>query len=111
VILGAIAGTVGGWWKKAAADAGSGLPAEEEQACRAHFATLAMLPAGMTYDQARTGYALGYLAGRNPDYQGRQFEDIERDLRQGFTGENAEEYGALREFTRYGYGRGLGGAL
>jgi hypothetical protein len=112
VVLGVIAGTVGGWWKKAAADAsgaGAGLPSAEEHACRAHFATVTLLPAGMTFDRARTGYALGYLAGRNPEYAGREFEAIEPDLRQGFSGETADEYDALREFARYGYVRGLGG--
>jgi hypothetical protein len=113
VILGAIAGTVGGWWKKAASDVdlGLGLPEAEEQECRTHFATLTLVPAGMTYDRARTGYALGYLAGRNPDYRGRQFEEIEPDLRQGFRGEDADEYDTLREFARFGYDRGLGWAL
>jgi hypothetical protein len=112
VVLGVIAGTVGGWWKKAAADAsgaGPSLPSTEEQACRAHFATIAVLPPDMTFDRARTGYSLGYLASRNPDYQGRQFEDVEPDLRQGFAGEKVDEYEALREFARYGYGRGIGG--
>jgi hypothetical protein len=111
VILGVIAGTVGGWWKKAASGEGSEFPEAEEQACRAHFTTLTVVPAEMTYDRARTGYALGYVASRNPEYQGRQFDEIEPDLRQGFAGENADEYDALREFTRYGYTRGLGGVL
>lgn len=108
-IVGAIAGTVGGWWKKAASGSASGFPEHEEQACRAHFATLVTVEPEMTYDRARTGYELGYVASRNPDYQGRSFEEIEDDLRQGFAGEHASEYDALRDFTRYSYGRGSGG--
>jgi hypothetical protein len=110
VVVGAIAGTVGGWWKKAAADAESAFPAAEEQACRAHFVTVVGLPAEMTYERARTGYQLGYLAARNPDYHGRQFDEIEPDLRHGFTGEHAGEYDTLREFARYGFGRGMPGS-
>lgn len=106
-ILGAIAGTLGGWWKKAAQDPYE-LPETDEQACREHFATLAVVPSSMTYDRARSGYALGYVASRNPDYQGRPFEELEPELRRGFGDEHAEDYEALREFTRYGYGRGTG---
>jgi hypothetical protein len=110
-IVGAIAGTVGGWWKKATSDSSSMFPEHEEQACRAHFATVITIEPEMTYDRARTGYELGYVASRNPDYQGRTFEEIEEDLRHGFTGEHADEYDSLRDFTRYGYGRGTGGTL
>jgi hypothetical protein len=111
VVIGAIAGTVGGWWKQAASDSSAEWPETEEQACRAHFVTVVGIPAETTFERARTGYSLGYLAGRNPEYRGRSFDDIEADLRQGFTGEHADEYDALREFARYGYGRGMGGAL
>jgi hypothetical protein len=110
VVLGAIAGTLGGWWKKASEERVD-LPAEEERVCRAHFATITVMPAEMTFDQARTGYSLGYIASRNPAYRGRGFEEIEPDLRQGFRGEQADEYDALREFTRYGYDRGMGRGL
>ena len=108
VVLGAIGGTLGGWWKKAAED-NFELPEADEQACRAHFTAIAVLPADMTYERARTGYALGYVASRNPQYRGRGFDEVEADLRQGFGDPHAADYDALREFTRYGYTRGLGG--
>lgn len=108
VVLGAIGGTVGGWWKSASEDTLQ-LPEAEEQACRAHFATIVVEPVGLTYDQARTGYALGYVASRNPQYHGRAFEEVEPDLRRGFAGEYEGDYDTLREFTRYGFGRGTGG--
>lgn len=108
-VLGTIAGTLGGWWKKAATESFE-MPASEEEACRAHFATLAVVPGDLTYDHARTGYALGYLASRNPEYRDRRFEDVEPELRRGFGDADAADYDALREFTRYGYGRGVGRA-
>ncbi|CAN5789334.1 hypothetical protein BH23GEM3_BH23GEM3_24220 [soil metagenome] len=109
-ILGAIAGVLGGWWNKAAA-AGPELPEAEEDACRAHFATITVIPAEMTYDRARTGYALGYIAARNPAYRGRGFDDVEPDLRQGFRDVRTAEYDSLRDFARFGYGRGAGTGL
>lgn len=99
-ILGPIAGTVGGWWNKASELKG-GMPAEVEAGCREHFATVLVVD-GMSYDHAHTGYVLGYMAGCNPDYRGRAFEDVEPDLRHGFTNADAE-YQALREFARYGF--------
>jgi hypothetical protein len=108
VVLGAIAGTLGGWWNKAR-DAAPDLSPADEAACRAHFATLTALPPDMTFERARLGYALGSIAARNPTYEGRTFEAVEPDLRQGFRGNRAAEYDALRDFARYGYGRSAGG--
>lgn len=106
-VLGVIAGTLGGWWKHAS-ETEYELPEAEEQACRTHFATVTVLPAGMTFDRARSGYALGFLASQHPDYRGRRFDEVEPDLRRGFGQEYAADYDALREFTRYGYDRGAG---
>ena len=109
VILGTIAGTLGGWWKKAAEER-IDFPESEDAACRAHFTSITVLPTDMSYERARTGYALGYVASRNPGYSGRDFEEIEPELRRGFGEQHASDYDALREFTRYGYGRGRGQA-
>jgi hypothetical protein len=107
VVVGTIAGVVGGWWKKAS-ELRADMPAAEEEACRAHFQALGLSPEAITFERARTGYALGYLAASNPDYLGRVFDDVETDLRLGFT-EPAVEYDSLRDFARYGYERGSGG--
>lgn len=107
-VLGAVAGTLGGWWNKAAEERFE-LPEAEDVACRAHFTSVTVVPAGMTYEQARTGYAVGYVASRSPTFQGRQFAEVEPDLRRGFGEEYAAEYDTLREFMRYGYDRGAGG--
>jgi hypothetical protein len=101
-IVGPIAGVVGGWWKSAR-DSRADMPSADEEACRIHFAALAVH--GLTFDAARSGYAIGYLAGCNPDYRGRSFEEVEPDLRHGFS-DDAGDYEQLREFARFGYGRG-----
>lgn len=104
-ILGTVAGTLGGWWAKAAENRWE-LSEADEEACRQHFASVTVVTPGMTYDRARTGYALGYVASRNPEYVGRRFDELEDDLRQGFGAEHEHSYDSLREFTRYGYERG-----
>jgi hypothetical protein len=110
VALGAIAGTLGGWWQKAHEKAPQ-FPASEDEACRAHFTMVTVHPDDMTYEEARTGYALGYIAAGNPAYGGRGFDAIEEDLRHGFSGGREEEFERLREYARYGYGRGTGGTM
>lgn len=104
VILGTIAGTLGGWWRRAA-DRPMELPQAEDGAFQEHFSSLAAPPPGMTYEQARPGYELGYTASRNPSYQGREFDEVDPELRSGF-GDQTEQYDSIREFTRYGYERG-----
>jgi hypothetical protein len=64
-----------------------------------------MRSAGVPYSQARTVYVLGYVAGRNPDYSGRGYEDVEPHLRGGYTGRGTGSYDALRDFGRRGYER------
>lgn len=103
-ILGTIAATIGGWWKTASNER-HGMPATIEDEARAHFAAMTALPPDMTFERARTGYSLGYMAGRNPEYAGRSFEEVEADLRTGFGLETGDEYERLREFVRFGYER------
>ena len=109
-LVGVLAGALGGWWAgRAMAGADHELPEEHEEACRVHFLSYTVRPAGMEYDDARPGYLLGYVASRNPDYQGRSYDEVERDLRTGFTDDYATRYDALRDYARYGYERGATG--
>lgn len=108
-VLGGIAVAAGGWWAgNKLYDVWSQMGTEEDQDCRVYYEAH---PARSTvsYDQARTGYTLGYTAARNPDYTGRTFEDVEPHLRGGYTGSRAGSYDTLRDFTRRGYERGSAG--
>jgi hypothetical protein len=108
-VVGALAATVGGWWAMhAGSDTKVEVPEEDERHYRSHFETHpARASGGMTYDHARTGYALGHTAARNPGYTGRRFEEVEPELRSGFAAaEGSASYDSLRDFTRYGYERG-----
>lgn len=58
VVLGAIAGTLGGWWHRAAEDR-IDRPQVEDRAHQEDFSAIAAPPPGMTYEQARPGYQLG----------------------------------------------------
>ena len=107
MLLGTIAGTLGGWWRKAA-DERMALPQSEDRAYQEHFSAIAAPPPGMTYEEARPGYELGYVASQNPSYQDRGFDQVDPELRQGLSEEPPADYDSIREFTRYGYERGRG---
>jgi len=107
-IIGKIAGRVGGWWESAR-EAVAEISEEDRKACMVHFEAYEVRPSGMTFEHALPGYTLGYVAARNPGYRGRRFEDIEPDLRHGFTEGPSADYAALRDFARFSYERGIGG--
>jgi len=82
-IVGAIAGAIAGWW------AGHTIAGEAREYDRQYdplyrqrFAR--SLPADLSYDDIRPALQLGYLAGANPDWTGRRFDDVEPELRRGW---------------------------
>lgn len=105
-VLAGVAVVAGGYWasKKLFSAAGE-LSEEDERDCRTYYETHPMRSAGVPYSQARTVYVLGYVAGRNPDYAGRGYGDVEPHLRGGYTGRGTGSYDALAEFGQRGYER------
>jgi hypothetical protein len=101
-ILGGIAGAVGGWW--AGEKAGRALEDSKrhEPHYREHYSTLGTRD--IDYDTASIGYGVGHVAGRNPDYRARPFDEVETDLRRGWTDKD-RDYDSMRPFVREGYER------
>ena len=101
-IVGGIAGAVGGWW--AGEKAGRALEDADkhEDHYRTHHRNLGRTD--VDYDTARIGYGVGHIAGRNPDYRTRSFDDVETDLRRGWTDKD-RDYDSMRPFVREGYER------
>ncbi len=100
-IIGGIAGAVGGWWAgekagRSIEDWGDHEPYYEE-----HYSSLG--EPGVAYDAARVGYGVGHVAGRNPDYSGKSFNEIEADLRSNW--KHDQEYDVLRPYVETAYGR------
>ena len=101
-IIGGIAGAVGGWWAgekvgRAAEDMG-----EHDDYYRTHWEQNPS--SDFDYDVARVGYGIGHIAGRNADYVGLSYEEIEDDLRKGWTWRE-RDYPAMRPYVRAGYER------
>ena len=65
------------------------------------------------YDNVRPAYQLGHLAGRNPDYASRSFDEVEPDLQRGWTSDVASRHGewhSVRGYARDAFDRGRMGS-
>lgn len=107
-MLRTVAGTLGGWWSDRTPDeALASFGDREESTCRRHFENNARrATATSSYDSVRPLYQFGHLAGGNPDYQGRSFKDVESDLKNAWTGDQAQTYGdwdSVRDYISTGY--------
>lgn len=101
-VIGGVAGALGGWWAgekvgRAAEDFG-----EHEPYYRSHFDENRL--SDVDWNTARTGYGLGHVAGRNPTYRGRAYDEIETDLRGGWR-DRDRDFETVRPYIRYGYER------
>ena len=89
-----------------------------------HFGQRQQQAGGRSWEEAEPNYQYGYMAARNDQYQGRQFEDVESDLRtdyqqrfggqtgqsgQSGTGGGSDRWERLREEVREGWQRARGG--
>jgi hypothetical protein len=108
-LLGAIAGAVGGWW--AGREVAHALTESDDRFYRSHYEHAPDRLADRAYEQVRPAYVAGHLAGRNPEYAGRSFEEIEGDLRGGWqdcVGEQCGEWPAVRGYARAAFERARG---
>lgn len=117
-IIGGIAGAAGGWWSgRAVSQAASSFDNDDtyyQDQYRASSGTTgssSSMGGSTSYDTARPAYQLGHVAGMNPDYQGRSFDDVETDLRKGYDNYNASDAKApawndVRGYARDAYARG-----
>lgn len=102
-VIGAIAGAAGGWWSgRAAMDAASTIDTTDDAHYRQRFAETG----GRDYGTARPAYHLGHVAGSNPEYEGRSFDEVEPDLRRGWTSAGTDNWDDVRDYARDAYDRG-----
>jgi hypothetical protein len=115
-VIGALAGAIGGWWSgRAISEAAASYTDHDDSHYRDHHTKTAGQSATRGYDDVRPAYQLGHLAGRNPDYAGRGFDEVEGDLQRGWTSDVSSRHGewsSVRNHARDAYerGRGMGGS-
>ena len=104
-VIGGIAGAMGGWWTgRAVAEAATAVTTDDDSYYRTHYESSPI--ADRRYDDVRPAYQLGHIASRNPDYRARSFEEIEGDLRTGWTNDKYGSWDSVRGYAREGYTRG-----
>lgn len=110
LVIGAIAGAAGGWWAgKGVADA---FTDKDYAVYRAHYSASPDSMADRSYDEVSAAYVAGHLAGRNPDYTGRTFDQVEPDLQRGWSDDIARKHGqwpAVRNYARVAFDRARSG--
>ena len=106
LVIGAIAGAVGGWW--AGHGVAEAFTSQDDAAYRAHYASSADRIADRDYDSVAPAYVTGHLAGRNPEYAARSFDQIEPELQRGWSDDVARRHGqwpAVRGYARAAFER------
>jgi hypothetical protein len=110
LLIGGIAGAVGGWWAgRGIADA---ITKDDDAAFRRDFERSADRPADRRYEDVRPAYVAGHLAGRNPEYADRSFEEVESDLRCGWGTEivrHCGEWPGVRRYAQSAFDRARNG--
>ena len=109
LVLGGIAGALGGWW--AGREIADAITEGDDTAFKSHYDSSGRVLADRSYEQVRPAYIAGHLAGRNPDYRGRTFEEVEADLRRGWNDDVSRQLGewpAVRGYARTAFERARG---
>ena len=115
-VIGGIAGAVGGWWAghAAAVAATDRFTSTDDDYYRSHYEGAGNRPADRGYVDVRPAYQLGHVAGYNPDYRGRNFDQIESDLEKGWTSDLRAKHGewsTARNYARAAFTRQSGRRL
>jgi hypothetical protein len=89
--IGALAGAIGGWWAGRAIHHAANDYEREDPWFREYHSSLGTDQP--EYEDARPAYLLGYVAGRNPEYRDKDFEDVEEHVRLGWTPDIIQTHG------------------
>lgn len=104
-VVGLLAGAVGGWW--AGKEVQESID-EMDSADRTFRSAHSDLADARPYEEVRQAYQIGFLAGRNPQYGDKSFDEIEDELRAAWVKAYLQESDAVpwedsREHARSGF--------
>ena len=107
-LIGGIAGAIGGWWSgRAVSEAAGAITHDDDGYYQKHYESSSKL-ADRSYEQARPAYHIGHLAGNNPDYQGKSWDQVEPDLQKGWSqsGSAHGDWNTVKSYASEGFNRG-----
>ena len=107
-VIGGIVGAMAGWWSgRAVAEAATAMTTDDDDYYRKHYTASPNRLADRSYDDVKPAYYLGHVASRNPDYKNRSWDEIEPDLRNGWSANGKHgSWDAVRAYANEGYTRG-----
>lgn len=113
-IIGGLAGAVGGWWAgKAVVDSPTFTRDDDDYYQNHHQSNYSSLNSTAdasssrpSYNDVRPAYQLGHLAGMNPDYQSRAFDDVEPHLSSAYGTAGHGNWNDVRPYAQDAWSRG-----
>lgn len=80
---------------------------EDDRLFRSHFQHANRF-ADRNYEDVRPAYRFGYAAGGDPRHLGKEFDEVEKDLENGWFNEklSGDEWQTVRDYAREGFERG-----
>ncbi|MEX2570036.1 MAG: hypothetical protein WD737_01955 [Gemmatimonadota bacterium] len=106
-MIGTAIDSLGEWWTSADADrAARSFGDAQDRSCRQHFDGQGSETAERGYDDVRPLYQFGHMASQNPDFSGRDFDEVEPDLHRAWGDASRESHGEwpeVRGFVGFGY--------
>jgi len=109
LIVHEIGQSLGGWWAEPEVTATlRHVTFEDDVVYRAHYDFSPTRLADRSYEVVRPAYLVGHIAGANPMYEGYSFENIEGDLRTGWTDDIRAKHGewdTVRHYAKEAFGR------
>jgi hypothetical protein len=106
-MVGAAVNVLGDWWASdSAREAARSFGEEKDSDCRSHFERSSSA-SSRTYESTRPLYQFGHVAGQNPDYQGRSFQEVEPELQKAWGDDQSNRYGewpTVRGYVGFGFG-------
>ncbi|MGH7467582.1 MAG: hypothetical protein ACRENP_06300 [Longimicrobiales bacterium] len=98
VLVGAAAGALGGWW--AGHTVSDALHSYNDQLNRSLYESRT---GRSDYEKVRDYHRFGHVAGTNPDYQDRSFDELETDLRRTWPEERLGRWEDARDSVADGF--------
>jgi hypothetical protein len=109
LFIGGLAGVIGGWWAgKSAAEAAGNYSDEDDRFYRESYEGSSTRIADRSYEDVRPAYQAGHIAGLNPDYRNRNWDEVDQDLQRGWTDDLRARHGewaTARPFARDAFTR------
>ncbi|HUF65331.1 MAG TPA: hypothetical protein VMM17_05085 [Gemmatimonadaceae bacterium] len=105
-LVGAMRESAGGWWcQRSVSDVLALFTVLDDTYYQAHFEHVCADSADVAYDDVRPAYVLGHLAGMDPDYFGRGWDEVAPGLERSWLRGAQTDWKSVSGFARAAFRR------